>query len=321
MTPSRGFSFIELLLTIVISSIFFLGVIQVSIMINEQVRAQSILADVQQRMRLSDIWLKNHLQWAGYQGCRQYDTQPAKILTDMIQFDQSAHYFSVLTTDTEKNRLPTAIKKKLVANTDVIVLRYFLPFAIQSLTPLSTTQWRIYPTISVAPQQIILVDNCQHGLITLVTNVEQRDSHTIIHSAQSLPFPIMPPYFIGKLMTQIVYIGMSGRVNHSHDVISSLYLATVVPSQVINEEMIEGVSDLKVRVEQGGIVGGDADSDVGVNANSNAGLTVQLHLLINSIERLAGVNGVYRFMNQSYHNVDHVLRQEITVVATLPNIV
>lgn len=300
---AHGFSLVEMLIASLMSSLLFLAVIQASIYINEQVRAQWLLADFQQRIRFADLWLRSHLMLAGFPGCRQYAA--LQYFVDPKLSYSTTHFpqFSILTSEVEKTVLPDAILSRAVPESDIIVMSYISPISIHSLLPISSTQWSVKLPSARALPHLFFVDNCRYGVFAKVAKEGKGTDSTLLTDVATRPSDMAPPFYIGEWIREVLYVGFSSRVNQSHDPITALYVSTLTSTDFSTEEMLEGISLMKI------------------NENTlESHKSIQIHLLMNAIERMQGINSIYEFNNTRLRTLDQIYRKEIKMSLKLPNI-
>lgn len=218
----RGFSLIEMLIASTLVSLSFLAVIQTTLYINEQIRAQWLLADFQQRIRSVDLWMRTHLMLAGYPGCRQYNVQHHCANTKLDYSGKSFPQFSLLSSDAEKTALPPLILSRAVPQSDIIVMSYISPVSVEAVVPISPTQWSVTLPSENTVQQFYFIDNCRNGVFAQIFKTGKGRGKSLLTDVKTRPAGMMPPFYIGEWIRELIYVGYSSQVNQSHDPITAL---------------------------------------------------------------------------------------------------
>lgn len=179
-----GFTLVELMIAIAISTILMLGVSQMFVVSRHSYNLDNGLARAQENARFAVHTMSEDIRMAGYIGCRA--NRIANTLNNttnwMFDFDTPLHGWDGSATGTIP--FPTEFASKAVAGTDaIVVLRGDnTQYKVVSSNSYSA-QITLTSSAGLTQSDIVMVSDCDQASIFQITSTVS--SNTITHSANS----------------------------------------------------------------------------------------------------------------------------------------
>lgn len=253
MSKISGFSLVELLITLALSSIVALSLFQFYL----QVYRNSLQIDAVNQIHENTLTFRHllaqRIQSAGVLGCR-------KISDSMSMGGDISHrhdiqiipYNSVL----QHKGIPKAVKQRMQPDTDLIwVQRVIKPMQIESLQ--HNGHIRARGSAYYERGDYVALSDCEKVLFSNLsanTSIEPNTQTTRWHIQDLSHYQRVPQLYIGKWNSEWIFIGNTGRT-WLNQPIYSLYAKAQGADMA---ELIEGVSQLHV-VKSNQIITATAD--------------------------------------------------------------
>lgn len=225
----NGYTLIEIMLVLLLSSILFAGLIQVYLSVKKIYQTQNEIANLQENISFAAYFLKRNISKAGFAGCNKLEN---------LNFTDSANAgftaSNVIRGFTDTN-VPTYLKNKIAPNTDVIIIQKADLDATKVLEPLpkkGATVFHVYENPANKNNKLLLLSDCKNADLFLAKNYEGNDIKlavgTINHDYQEQFADVMRyteiAYFIDKDKHALYMIRNAGN----------------------KEELVEGISSMKI---------------------------------------------------------------------------
>lgn len=252
----KGFNLIELMVSMLLS-IFLIGMmVHIFVGVSQQLRYQHGLMRIHENIQSAHLLLGNRIRMAGYYGCNRLQAESSLMnhTNDTLStLGISRNHPIKPVSATQLANLPQYGKRvlpRLKPGTDLLWVTFLDPIYQIAHYELGHGG---YLSLDQRPQfdekDIIVISDCEN---TDVLSVRDK----IIHKKNKFYIPIhskMPSNllsklypanaFIGRLRSEIIYIGKTQRENNRKKPIYALYV-TEFNGRTI--ELIEGVEDLKI---------------------------------------------------------------------------
>ena len=267
-----GFSLVELMIAMVISSIVIGGVFSIFIKTKDSQRYSRAVSQVQESARFSLGYLKQDLRMIGYRGCISFDDptvtvnvndneMPANFNAannELIGYEVVANSF-----DDPMYGNASNIKDIIKVGTDAFNIGRMASLANAMAGNLAPNNANIEiessPDPKISQDDIIFISDCISADIFKVTNSpsvnEGNRSIRLAHAANGNKTPQLSKIYqldaeISKYQSRLYFIGDTTRTNHQNQPIFALYQATntynaAVPTFLV-EELIEGVENMQL---------------------------------------------------------------------------
>lgn len=335
---TKGFSLIETMVGLFLSLMLAAGIIEYFSSQKLTYRIQSGLDRMQENGNFARHVLQQDIRMAGFQGCPKISNIQATRLTtnmpDIALFNiQNIISGSTGTSSGGFNPAPPAwlISKlppsfTIKTNTDLIIVRKASSDGANLAFPMQNSDSQIQVTshMSFLPLRYYIISDCQSAdlfqssagtMNTIITHSIPQNTLNTLSKAYSTDASVY------NYQVYAYYIRDTGRRNQSNAPIYGLFRAEQNGSE---EEISEGIESMKVTY------GIDSDDDGNVNlyqsaaqveANQNWGrvISINIHLLANTIENVAEKSQSYNFNQQTLTSSDRLLRREWSIYVRLRN--
>ena len=295
----RGFSLIELMISSVLS--LLLLAVAIKLYQNHQAtyRYQEGLARMQENARMAMHMLYTGIQAAGYVGCGRIDNIQTNLASKkLIAPDKIIGSYK---------------SNEILPDSDAIFIRHMNTQAIQITAKLNRNDTILFikPDKGLKQDDNIIIADCTQMQTTKI--IEQTSKQVRI--TPELQYSFSSQAQIGRLTESRFYLADTERINSMGQPIFSLYWMDVSRHKLASE-VIEGVEKMKIRygvLLPSGLLYQSADQ---IKDWSKV-RTVQIALLLNSIEPVLQKSESYLFQGNTHQSTDRILRREWTTQITL----
>lgn len=300
----KGFTLIELMIAITISSVLMLGVSQIFSSSKRTYKLNNELARTQENIRYSIEEMSRDLRMAGYTGCRN------NTLTNTLNLGSNWKYNvgkPLLGFEGGVDTFPTEYAANVITGTDsIIVLRGGSDTGLKFDQKTNAANFKVSTADhGLDDGDIIMMSDCTHTAVLQVINASPGTNTTITHgtgagspgnctkglgstdcsSVNGTPYNWNKDAHVVKFQATAYYIaasvnGLAGN--------RSLYRMTVSKGSPIAEELVEGVENMQITY--GYDTNGDGFANRYVTANNvtgsdfNSVVSVRIGLLFQSRE-------------------------------------
>lgn len=237
----RGFSLLELMLTLALSSVVITLLVQMYLTTQNFNRTENDLAHFQEDLRMVSYVLTRNIQMAGYAGCIGIkDLQ----LKNHTPFDFNAQN---IIRGFDSQNAPSYLKGKILAGTDVMVVQRAGDNVTSLISQVGSDAVNLLVKNNPATQEnkVLLITDCVHGDLFIAKN-EIGDR---IYLAQG---KIEHAYQNQALMTEVsrfselaYFVGPTGDYDTKGNPVYSLYF--LLNESGDKQELITGVSGMKIQ--------------------------------------------------------------------------
>lgn len=189
LLPSqRGFSLIELMISLLISLILIAGTVSILVNNSSAYRSSDDLSRLQENLRIASQILTRDLRMAGYFGCADNMEElynPFNVSAPGSLFDTSNAFEG---SESGANWQPSDnddITVEMLANTDAVTVRFLVGGAgFDLLTPITNTleAFSVAPGNGLAQNSIAGVFDCKTTDIFQVANDDANDTGSVAHA-------------------------------------------------------------------------------------------------------------------------------------------
>ena len=235
-----GFSLIELMLALIISTLVFSVLLTVYISAKKNFIFQTSLNTIQENARLSIEILTTEIRKAGYIGC-------GKLTADFPLKNTTAYLIN------DKNKImirPHDLTVRHASTQHANVIH-------QTLSAVSVTR---NPDFSV--NDILIISNCMMAEIFIVKEIIIFKDQQKIISTQPLTMLFSENSEVSKLEINTYYVDKTNRVMRNGDSVYALYIRDIYGRKT---ELIEGISAVNIQMEKNGV-------DMKISVSSLSGL-------------------------------------------------
>lgn len=250
----RGFSLLELMLTLALSSVVITLLVQMYLTAQNFNRTENDLAHFQEDLRMVSYVLTRNIQMAGYAGCIGIkDLQ----LKNHTPFDFNAQN---IIRGFDSHSVPSYLKGKVLVGTDVIIVQRAGddPTILTAQVALGAESIVVKDNPATQDNKVLLISDCANGDLF----VSKNEIGDRIYLAQG---KIEHAYQNKALMTEVsrfseltYFVGPTGDYDTKGNPVYSLYF--LLNESGDKQELITGVSGMKIQY------GIDADGDGKVTA-------------------------------------------------------
>ncbi|MCS5708061.1 hypothetical protein CC99x_003995 [Candidatus Berkiella cookevillensis] len=252
----QGYTITELLIGLGLGAFLIASVIHIFLSIKQTTKYQQGISRIQENMQVSSVLLGQWLRGAGDYGCNRLDEQMA------------LRWIGMTATDIDFNRehpvYPTTIEKlrhnpkisavtlmRIKENTDIILMNRIHQFyKLNDYQDAQDGKISVLGQPSYNKNDILFLTDCQNiDVFKVVKDVNTHpqqvttDIHIHLGEQPSLTKLYPPGALLGKLESELIYIGDTARKNQNGNPIFSLY-ATDLNGRTL--ELVEGVEDMSV---------------------------------------------------------------------------
>lgn len=292
----------ELLVAAFIGTFLLLILFSVFLTNKQIYQLHEALTGIQERGRLAHHLLTTHLHIAGYIGCAN--------INDMMIHDH-VHTHSLLPImgyhiDNNRYILPSEIRDKVRANTDVLILQ-MAETDHGDLLNMTPNTLAVTAAPSFNNDTVLLISDCEHGDIVQLTNVnyDTKIKLQFLSSKQKITYHYQAHAAVSKYLFLIFYIADTGRKNATGNPIYALYCRNLHDNKHIQTEMVEGIENMAFEY---GIMDKKKQRIKYYKAAAIADwsqiISVKFALLLSSIEPTLITPAVYQFAGKHYHAKD-----------------
>lgn len=252
----EGYTITEMLIGLSLGTLLTVAVIHIFLGIKQTTAYQQGISRIQENMQVSSILLGQWLRGAGDYGCNRLDEQTTLrwigIVATEIDFNQRHPVYPTTIEKLRSNpKISAATLARIKENTDMIMMH-----RIHQFYTLSDYEDAQDGKISVLGQpgyhkeDVIFLTDCQNIDVFKVAqnvNTHTKQITTSIHvhlgDQASLSKLYPPGARLGKLESELIYIGDTARKNQKGMPIFALY-ATDLNGRTL--ELVEGVEDMSI---------------------------------------------------------------------------
>lgn len=276
---AQGFSLIELLIVVGLSTMLLAGIWQVYFSAKSVYRAQQASARWQENLRFATNLLSHKISMAGFSGCRKLSEVQLVNHTVSIYNDEN-----VLRGYGFEN-LPSYLIGKVVPNTDVLVLQKADNDLTQITSNLKKGATTIWVTQNPASEnnQILLISDCMNADLLVANNWSGPcilSRNRLAHAYQTRSTTI------GRLEETTYFIGDTGRVDDRGETIDALF---VITNRGDRQELIEGIDSMRISygVDSHGV--GAVDKYYNTSEMSDLGMWVKVLSVVISLHQQGAI--------------------------------
>ncbi|WP_019531164.1 PilW family protein [Dasania marina] len=340
---AKGFSLVELLVAMALSSVLLGGIIQVFIGSKQAYSFNEELGWIQENSRFAVEFMSRDLRMAGYWGCNKdipvVDTlNPIGGTGWQGAFGNGLGGFNgddtgnaAFTTSEFPQPTPPVVASGTVPRSDVLTLSRLdssQSFSVTAHNPASAVM-----TIGSHPfndGDILVVSDCGHSAIFQHAGsnpgkvVHNTGTGTPGNSTNALGTPLGTSYTYGNNGPASVMRAMSSAyyVDVASNGLPALFVRSLANNAATtSSELIQGIENLQVLYGEDLTADGSPNryvdaSNVGVWTNVTA---VKIHLLARSLQTVASEPQDFSFMGVTYTPTDRFLRQEFVSTVKIRN--
>ncbi|KTD49135.1 type IV fimbrial biogenesis PilW-like protein [Legionella quinlivanii] len=325
----QGFSIIEFMIAISLGTLLVASISIVYLSNKTTFVIQDALARLQENGRYADYMLSYDLRMAGYQGCanqRQVKvTNLIKNLSTMLDYDKPLRGYDGAGS-TFSPGLPANLQGKSVPGSDVIEIRKASSLGVQLRDDMNrpNNPILVYDRMGITAGTPLMITDCSVGDLFIAGS--NSNATAITHSSNQNTSNDLSVAYLRTAQIAIFdyysyYIKDTGRVNAQNQAI----LALVRQDRNGNEdEIAEGIEQM--RISYGVDTNGDNTVDTYQTAaqvqsgdNWNNVISVQINLLLATVENVADKAMSYSYNGSNLTPGDRKLRREWTIFVTLRN--
>jgi len=315
----RGYSIIEFMVAITLGAMLVVGVSSVYLSNKTTYNIQDALARMQENGRYAKLYLAQVLRMASFQGCNNQNIISMNNLVisppESISFNNPVMGYEG-TDSGWTPALPSGLSD-LTTNSDVIEVR----MASNSGVSLSESMAAAVDPIAVPNKlgisggDILIITDCELGDIFRAGTGTSNTSitHTTTdNTSASLSKAYQPDAQVMEFEYYAFYIKDSGRTNQVGNPILSLFQQDVNGTE---SEIVEGIEFMRVTYGIDTTNNGTADTYSTASAVNTANqwpqvVSIDIDILLNSIDDVAVKPQVYTFLGTTIIPTDRLLRQE-----------
>ncbi|MGQ3888172.1 PilW family protein [Legionella sp. CNM-1927-20] len=330
MIKPAGFTILEFLIATTIGTLLVAGIGAVYLSNKATFSVQSALARLQENGRYANYILARDIRMAGFQGCtnqRQVAlTNLVSNYSTMLNYDKPLQGFSSSGTSFTPD-LPTNISSKSpLSGSDIIEIRMASSNGVHLSADMAqpNSVINVYSGLGAQSGTPLIITNCVIGNIFMAgtgTSDTAITHPTGINTSDNLSIAYLTNAQVMRLIYYAFYIKDTGRMNSQNQPITSLVRLDVNGNE---DEIAEGVEQLRIAY------GVDTDSDNTVNSyqtatqvnngnNWNNVISVQINLLLATVDNVADRPRPYTFNGVTITPTDRKIRREWVTFITLRN--
>ncbi|MGE4348550.1 MAG: PilW family protein [Candidatus Berkiella sp.] len=252
----EGYTITEMLIGLSLGALLTTSVIHIFLSIKQTTSYQQGISRIQENMQVSSILLGQWFRGAGDYGCNRLDA------------DRALRWVGIKESDIEFNRVhpvyPTTIEKlrrnskisaatlaRIKENTDIILMHRIRQFyTLSDYEDAQDGKVSVLGQPSYNKDDVVFLTDCQSIDVFKVAkdvnaHAQQRTTNIHIHLGnQSSLSKLYPPSArLGKLESELIYIGDTARKNQKGNPIFALY-ATDLNGRTL--ELVEGAEEMSV---------------------------------------------------------------------------
>lgn len=300
-----GISLVELMIAMLLSLWLIVGIVLAYFSNQRSYLTAEALAHMQENARVAIYLLSQEVHSAGYIGC---------LPLNAIELNQvNTHFFSDTRlggwnqgTSTFHFHLPADIAKKAAPNTNILLVQRMTNdnYVVRSAEK-NAIFFEQKPNYEVG--ETLLISDCVHANIVQVTSI----SSNKITVSPALVQSYNRASQIGHLASVFYYIRKTNRKNTGGAPIYALYRRDINESAKLAQEVVEGIENMQIKF---GIKQADKVFYLPIQqitaADWQAIVSVQIALLLNSIDPILDRSPTYQFNQKNDTASDRLLRRE-----------
>ncbi|STX50687.1 type IV pilus assembly protein PilW [Legionella busanensis] len=327
---SAGFTILEFLIATTIGTLLVAGIGAVYLSNKATFSIQSALARLQENGRYANYILARDIRMAGFQGCtnqRQVTlTNLVSNYSTMLNYDKPLQGFSSSGTSFTPSLPANISSKSPVAGNDIIEVRMASSNGVHLSADMTQANGAIsvYTGLGAQSGTPLIITNCVIGNIFMAgagTNNTTITHPNGINTSDNLSIAYLTNAQVMQLFYYAFYIKNTGRVNSQSQPIFALVRLSANSNE---DEIAEGVERLQITY------GVDTDNDNTVNSyqtaaqvntanNWNNVISVQVNLLLATIDNVTDRPRPYTFNGVTVTPTDRKIRREWVMFITLRN--
>ena len=253
----RGFSLIELMVSVTISLMVLVAVSYVFVASKRTYSVQDRLARVQENARFAIQFISRDLRMAGYSGCMDEVSSVNNTLNTGFTFNPSVAIEGLenATGSWYPSGNTTAIPTNIKAGSDAIMLRMADPSLLISVTrpmPNESAEINVSAVTGLAANDIVMISDCSSADVMQITAV-QTASSKIQHipggasspgnATQRLSKQYKENAKVMRYVARSYYLKNKTDPNDPGKTIPSLYMSENGGAE---QELVEGVEDMQI---------------------------------------------------------------------------
>jgi|GEM_PF-776400 len=255
---TRGFTLVELMISIFISFAIIGGTLSVFLLTKKTQRFTNAVAEVQQSGSFALNYLKREIRMIGYQGCLSYDDLEVNVIASaftLAEFEQQKILGYEVTSDNWDDAQPFNTKFSARVGTDAFSIG-----RIKDLDNLLTGPEVLnanvklinQPVLEIATDDLMLISDCESADLFRIINAPNTQGTilTITHSSGGNNTSQLSKIYLNSdsvmsIYENIVYfISDTGRLDSQGNSINALYQAR--SPLYAPEELVAGVENMQV---------------------------------------------------------------------------
>lgn len=325
----NGFSLIEFMIAISLGTLLVASVSAVYLSNKSTFLVQDSLSRLQENGRYANFLLGREVRMAGFQGCANQKqitvTNLVKNVSSMLAYDKPLQGFDGLSSSFSPS-LPANLTGKPLAGSDVLEIRMASNQGVQLSDDMNQTdnQVSIYDRIPIGAGKAVMITNCSVGDIFMTgsgSNATTLTHTSADNTSDSLSMAYPANSQIMQYLYYAFYVKNTGRVNSVGQPVLALVRLDINGNE---DEIAEGVEQMRVSY------GVDTNSDntvdtyqtatqVNAGNNWNNVVSIQLNLLMATVENVSDKVQPYVFNGSTITPSDRKLRREWDTFITLRN--
>jgi len=326
----KGFSLIELMVSLVLSLLLMFGVVQLFVANKLTFNTQQGLGQVVENGRFAVDRLAAAVRGAGFFGCSGVAITAPTVLASSVPAGLAGIGSASAVSGCENyGNVSCSISLPARAGTDVIVARGAGRDGI-GFTQAQTAVGDAVPVAAgytnFAVGDLVLINDCEGADLFRVTGVSPGPPLLLGHDAGDNSEANLSKLFqsdatVAKVYEYAYFVGGTGRSNTAGEAILALYRRNLDTGD--DEELVEGISDLQASygIDQDGNRRADRYVDAQAVSNWSQVVSVDISVLADSVESRLQTAASYSFAGSTITPSTDDLRlyKEFTALASLRN--
>lgn len=331
----RGFSLVELMISLLLGSFLMLAVFSVLVGAKQSYRIQDELNRTQENARFAAEFIARDMRMAGYRGCRS--ALPVSLMVNNASTDWRFNLERPLTAFQGVANYPSQLNSPFSSgdhDPDAIAVLSVDDRRVVSIQTEAPGQLTLSAAHDFAQGEVLFAANCEQGSLFQVSA-----NHVGTTTLQHQTSPSLTPGNCSNLLGGDCAAPVAAGIQRGGAVmplrarafylstdlngIPGLYRAQVTANGVVDrDELVPGVEDMRIYFGQ------DSDGDGVPNRYLRAGqvgfdpdtaVSVQIHFLLRTLIEPDGVAKAYQFDGTSITPTDGHVRREVTMTIGLRN--
>lgn len=331
----RGFSLVELMISLLLGSFLMLAVFSVLVGAKQSYRIQDELNRTQENARFAAEFIARDMRMAGYRGCRS--GLPVNLMVNNAATDWRYNLTQPLTAFQGVVNFPSQLNSPFsnaAHDPDAIAVLSVDDRRVVSIQAEAPGQLTLTSAHDFVQGEVLMAANCEQGALFQVsanhvgtTTLEHHTSPSLTpgNCANLLGGTCAAPTVAGIQRGGAVMPLRARAFYLSTDLngIPGLYRAQVSANGMVDrDELVPGLEDMRIYFGQ------DTDSDGVPNRyvrpgdmgfDPDSAVSVQIHFLLRTLIEPDGTAKSYRFDGVDYTPTDGHVRREVTMTIGLRN--